>query len=270
VSVGEVSNTCEPEEGDAIKYAYQHDVIVVSATGNEGGAVSSPANCPGALAIGGTDRNFQPWSKSNSGPEVAFTGAAADTVQESLNGTQLLHGSGTSDASAIVSGTFALLRAHFPKMSARDVITHALHTVHNGLGKFGVRIDDKRGYGEILPYFAMTYPVAKNASNPIYDAWEKELGPASTDGTGSDSDGGGSGASSSSAPGGSGPHGITVARGPNDDSGSSSSVGLIAGIGGGAVLVIIVGLILARARSRRAAHATYPPAGYPPSGPPPR
>jgi subtilase family protein len=245
--------SCNPDEGAAVKYAYQHNVIVVASAGNEATSVSTPANCPGALAVGGTDVNFNPWSRTNFGPEVAFTGAAADTVQESLNGTELRHGSGTSDATAIVSGSLALIRAHFPDMSARDIVTRAIHTVHNGTGKFGVRIDDKRGYGQILPYFAMTYPVPANASNPIYDAWAKKLGPATPE------------PSDSGSPPGSTPskHGITAQPGPHAGTSNNSSLGLMLGIAAAALVVLaVIGAVL-RARRRPPAN---PPSWNP--GPP--
>jgi subtilase family protein len=258
VSLGQ-AGSCDPDEGAAVKYAYQHDVIVVASAGNEAAPVSSPANCPGALAVGGTDVNFNPWSRTNFGPEVAFTGAAADTVQESLNGTELQHGSGTSDATAIVSGTFALIRAHFPKLSARDIVTRALWNVHNGpRAELGQRIDDHLGYGEILPWHAMHDPLPTGASNPIYDAWTKKLGPATPQSSSS--------GSGSSSPAGSTPsnHGITVGPGPHAGTSSNSSLGLILGIGA-AVVAVVVGVIVVIFRSRRRPPATTPPWG---PGPP--
>lgn len=267
-----VGGACDDVESSAVKYAYQHDVIVVAAAGNQSGPVMSPANCPGALAIGGVDRMFNPWSGSNHGPEVDFSAAAADTVQETLNGTELLHASGTSDAAAIVSGEFALIRAHFPHMSAREIVTRAIHTAHNGIGKqyLGKRVDDTRGYGEVLPYFAMTLSVPATASNPIYDGWAKKLGPPTPNGSGSDSSGSDSRGPASNRDGGApaapssrAPSGIVGAK---SSSSGGSNAGLIGGIAAAAVVVLLVaGLLLVRQRRARHATSAPPSSGVPPA-----
>jgi hypothetical protein len=247
--------SCDPTEGDAIKYAYQHDVIVVAASGNDGTAVSSPANCPGALAIGGIDANFKPWSGSSSGPEVDFVGAAAGIVSETLDGTELTNSNGTSDATAIVAGTFALIRSHFPTMSARDVVTRALYNVHNGPATdFGQRIDDKLGYGEILPWHAMHDALPAGPSNPIYDAWATKLGPPTptTSSTPASTPPVTSPGGSQTSP---TPAGITAARSHNADSGGTSTGAVIGIVAGVIVVAAIAGGLFLRSRGRRAPRA---------------
>ena len=247
--------SCDPDEGAAVKYAYQHDVPVVASTGNVGQAVGSPANCPGAIAVGGIDAQFRPWRLTNYGPQTDFVGAADNLPQESNSGTKITGGSGTSAATAIVAATFALIKAHFPDYTQRELLVRATNNVHNGTGKFGVRIDDKLGYGEILPYFAMTFHLAPNAPNPIYDAWEKALGPPTGAGSSpppSSSIPPSSGPASTSAPEGPTHGGITVA-GKSEDSGSSA--GVIIGVVV-AVLVVagVAGFFVVRSR-RGASHS---------------
>ncbi|WP_375500243.1 S8 family serine peptidase [uncultured Jatrophihabitans sp.] len=172
--------SCPTVLAQAIRHAYDRDVIVVAAAGEPAGPVSAPANCPGALAISAVDSAIKPWTKTASGPEVAFAAPGYGLVNELL--TNKLYGpdplnSGTSQAAAIASGTFALLRAEFPSESARQIVTRALYNTHNGLGEkyFGTRADDYLGYGMILPRYALTDPLPANARNPIYDQWAKDF-----------------------------------------------------------------------------------------------
>lgn len=59
VSVGG-TNACTAIEGEAVVSAYRHDAIVVASAGDNPGMVDSPANCPGAIAVGGVDAAFAP------------------------------------------------------------------------------------------------------------------------------------------------------------------------------------------------------------------
>ncbi|HEY3631330.1 MAG TPA: S8 family serine peptidase [Jatrophihabitantaceae bacterium] len=250
---------CPEDQGAAIQYAYDHNVIVVAAAGNEHDAVSSPANCAGALAVTANDRNFRPWSGANDGPELAFTCEGVNLPEESLTGKQLPGVSGTSGAAALVSGTFALLRAHFPKLSARDIVTRALYNVHNGLPGHNTltKKAEGLGYGEILPDRALTQPLPAHASNPIYDHWEGLLGkPSATAGSSPSSSESGSGSAPSS-------HsttqvsGIPAAHGTGG--GGSSNTGVIIGGVIGAVIVIGgISLLLARRSGRRSANPGFP------------
>ena len=160
VSLGQQSS-CSATVASALKYAYQHNVLVVVSAGDSAGPVFSPANCPGALAVSGVDAAIKPWTKSASGPETAFAAPAYGLINELLNNT--LDGpsavdSGTSASAAMVSGTFALLWSKFPHDTARQIVTRALYNVHNGVGDkaFGTRVSNSLGYGMILPRYALT------------------------------------------------------------------------------------------------------------------
>ena len=75
LSLGAVSE-CDAAERASIVYAYRHDVIVVASAGDAPGPVATPANCPGALAMGGVDSAFQPWTQTPAGPEIDFVAPA--------------------------------------------------------------------------------------------------------------------------------------------------------------------------------------------------
>ncbi len=253
MSVGDSSATCSsPQLRAATIYAYQHDVISVAAAGNDGVAnTGSPANCPGVLTISAVDRNSRPWARTNYGPNVDFASAGVDTVQETLQGRQLSGGNGTSDATAIAAGVFALLRARFPAESARTIVTRALRNVANGIGggikANGRRVDDRLGYGQILPYYALK-DIAPPASarNPIYDAWAREIGPPTP------------GASASPGPSGSAPSraGTATSSVPpaaTSPTPSSSNTGLVAGVIGAVVVVAIGTAVLWLRLGRRRA-----------------
>lgn len=51
-------------------------------------------------------------------------------------------------------------------------MTRAFWSVHNGAGValVGDRVNDKIGYGEILPYEALSGNVPADFPNPIYDS----------------------------------------------------------------------------------------------------
>ncbi|MFI9647856.1 type VII secretion-associated serine protease mycosin [Streptomyces sp. NPDC052040] len=143
---------------DAIAYAEDHDVIVVAGSGNDGfSAVSDPAALPGVVSVGAVDRNANLWGDSNKGKGLALTAPGADIVgadPTQSNGYGV--GSGTSDATAFVSGAAALVRAKFPNLTAGQVINRLIKSAtfanHKGLKA----PDEEYGYGIVRPYSALT------------------------------------------------------------------------------------------------------------------
>src|SRR5205807_1870153 len=70
-----------------------------------------------------------------------------------------------------------LIWSHFPGESARQIVTRAMYTAHNGLGAKvrATRANDHIGFGQILPYFGVTVNPPANTSNPIFDAWDRQF-----------------------------------------------------------------------------------------------
>ena len=118
----------------AAEAAYRNGIVVVAAAGNEGGRVRvlSPAYNPVVLAVGAVDQAKEPLTASdftNGGllkPDIwapgehilglrvpgSFLDARFPTARV---GTRLFRGSGTSQATAVVSGSAALLAAAHPE-----------------------------------------------------------------------------------------------------------------------------------------------------------
>ncbi|WP_081884035.1 type VII secretion-associated serine protease mycosin [Micromonospora parva] len=159
-----------PQEASAIKYALDHDVVVVGSAGNTANGrntVSSPANTPGVIAVTGTTKGGKFWSGSVRGPE-AVVAAPGDSVYNITNEAGYGWGDGTSDSSAIVSGLAALIRAKYPDLSAPSVINRIIRTARDA-GPSGR--DPQYGFGVIDPMKALTANVPPVTSNPL-------LGPA--------------------------------------------------------------------------------------------
>ncbi len=258
ISLSGQDGGCPAALQSAVDYAVQHDVIVDAGTGNSAQTpVGSPANCIGALGIGGTSdaKAFTAWPEESAGPELDFV-APADHMRDLLLTNQLTDpvAKGTSISTALVSGTFALLRSRFPHDSARQIVTRALYNVHNGFrgNVFAKRIDDRLGYGEILPSFALTDAPPRNAVNPLYDAIERHL------------------KSTSSTPASSAPA-ASSSGAPSSSSGSKSSTGLSTGalvgiVAGVVVVVLLVVVVVARSRRRPPVRPYGPPGSYGPPG----
>jgi serine protease len=119
-------------------------VIVVSAGNDEGLGVSTPANCPGVIAVAGVRNVGTKVGFSNIGPEVAIAAPGGNCINVGVNdaclypiltttnaGTQGPAGSaysdsfdisvGTSFSAPLVSGTAALMLSANPALTAAQV-----------------------------------------------------------------------------------------------------------------------------------------------------
>jgi subtilisin family serine protease len=89
------------------------------------------------------------------GPEVVLAAPAVDIVSPSRSG-RYGTGTGTSDATAILAGAAALVRAKFPTLSAEEVI-HRLTATAIDKGPPGR--DNEYGYGVVDLVAALTKEV---------------------------------------------------------------------------------------------------------------
>ncbi len=95
----------------AVDYAWQHDVVLVAAVGNDASAGATyPAGDAGVMGVSATDVGDQLWPSSNTGPDVFLAAPGADILTTARNGGYETI-SGTSAAAAYVAGAAALLRA---------------------------------------------------------------------------------------------------------------------------------------------------------------
>ncbi|MBO2456599.1 S8 family serine peptidase [Actinomadura violacea] len=177
----EIPHQCPKKLLDTTAYAIDHDVVLVSSSGNDGKTINSPeapGSCPGVVAVGGIDSNLRTWERTQRQPYVAVAAPATGSVVVGRDDKVYADAEGTSGAAALVSGAVALIRAHNPNMSARTVVQRLLATA---LPVNKPIPDQATGYGAIRIAHAMDtakYPVPANAPNPVYNRFDQLRGAA--------------------------------------------------------------------------------------------
>lgn len=152
--------------GAALSYAVDvKDAVVVTAAGNVGGSGQCPAQnttpqpmvtvSPGwyddyVLTVASVGADGEPSAFSLNGPwvDVAAHGEAVVSIDPDGDGlVDAIPGasgpvpiSGTSYATPVVSGLVALVRARFPRMSARQVMAKIEATAHKPAGGWNVQV----------------------------------------------------------------------------------------------------------------------------------
>ncbi|MBB1261240.1 S8 family serine peptidase [Streptomyces alkaliterrae] len=153
MSIG--AESIKPEEEEALAYAANKDVLVVSSSGNEG-RVNYPARMGSVVAVGAIDEAGNIWEDSSGGRQVMLS-APGDYITAAAVIEPYREFAGTSYASAYVSGAAALLRAKFPNLTAGQIVNRLTKTA-----LLPDRIDapdghdSYYGYGMIRPYRALT------------------------------------------------------------------------------------------------------------------
>ncbi|MCF1596630.1 type VII secretion-associated serine protease mycosin [Streptomyces muensis] len=229
LSFADPSAVPDSKGAEAIDYALQHDVVVVSGTGNDGiTGVEYPAKLPGMVAVGAIDESLKVWKKSNFGPGVTLAApgvniARADTTESS----GYAEGSGVSDATAYVSATAALVRAKYPDLTAGQVINRLIKSA-TFLDEDVKKVPDEQyGYGIIRPYAALTKDIPKGPKQgPL-----AQSSPSTSTNSGAASD-----------------DNDSTSQVAKKKKSSSGSILLIAGIAGA---VVVLGILFAVIRSRR-------------------
>ncbi|MBW6433160.1 S8 family serine peptidase [Actinoplanes hulinensis] len=141
----------------AVAAAVAADAVVVAGTGNdwENLRLGYPAALPEVLAVGAVDKQGKHAKFSLTGPEVRICAPGVDIATTGKN-NKYEKADGTSEATAIVSGAAALVRAKFPDLSAAEVI-HRLTATADDNGPPGR--DDQCGYGVLNVVKALTAEV---------------------------------------------------------------------------------------------------------------
>ncbi len=135
----------DPLFHDIIKAAQGKGVIMVAAVGNQGSKkpVAFPAAYDEVIASTATDSKNRLYRHANRGGQVAFAAPGVGIlVAKKKRGFGLM--SGTSVATAFISGAIALLLQSNPQLKATDIIERLSSTSHD-LGAKGR--DNKFGYG---------------------------------------------------------------------------------------------------------------------------
>ena len=74
------TQSCSAAYQDVVAQMTALNIVVVAAAGNEGLAVTSPANCPGVVAVGGVRHAGTKVGYSNLGPDVTLSAPAGNCV----------------------------------------------------------------------------------------------------------------------------------------------------------------------------------------------
>ncbi|MEO3888203.1 S8 family serine peptidase [Nonomuraea sp. B5E05] len=122
------------QERAAIRYAISKGVVLVAAAGNHGdnkidgdfAPYSYPAAFPGVVSVGATDRRLRRAAFSNRNSSVLVSAPGVDIMGAGPGGEYWV-GRGTSQATALVSGVAALIKAKYPDMSP-PLVARALST----------------------------------------------------------------------------------------------------------------------------------------------
>ncbi|NIK67551.1 MULTISPECIES: S8 family peptidase [unclassified Paenibacillus] len=107
---------------DAIKYAYDHDVVMVAASGNDNtDRPGYPAAYPEVFAVAATDAGKNKASFSNYGDYIDVA-APGDSIASTYPGSQYAALSGTSMASPHVAALAGLIRSINPDLNNEEVM----------------------------------------------------------------------------------------------------------------------------------------------------
>jgi type VII secretion-associated serine protease mycosin len=146
----------DPEDRKAIAYAINKGVVVISAVGNDGdkgqrfddnghAPYSFPASYPGVIAVAATDTGHNRARFSNRNYSVLLAAPGVSIPAAAPDGAYYLT-DGTSNATALVSGIAALIRARYrdlpPALVAQALLAS---TRYNPSGGY----DPAVGFGEV-------------------------------------------------------------------------------------------------------------------------
>lgn len=131
---------------DAIKYAFDKDVVLISASGNDNTEQPGyPAAYPEVLAVAATDAHKQKASFSNYGNYIGVT-APGVNIASTYPTSQYAALSGTSMSSPHVAALAGLVRSISPLLRNTEV----MDIIRNSAEDLGTRGKDKYyGYGQI-------------------------------------------------------------------------------------------------------------------------
>ncbi|MFI6152044.1 type VII secretion-associated serine protease mycosin [Kitasatospora sp. NPDC051170] len=144
----------------AVAAARAKGVLVVASVGNDaqkGNPVEIPAALPGVVGVGAADRDGTATDESGYGPQVAFVAPGKDLIAACTAPSGYCRSHGTSDATALVSASAALVWSAHPEWTANQVLRVLIDTADGPKG--GPARTDRLGYGSVRPWIALTAPI---------------------------------------------------------------------------------------------------------------
>ncbi|MGW6912840.1 S8 family serine peptidase [Kitasatospora sp. NPDC054939] len=268
---------------NAVAHANAKGALVVASVGNsadKGNLAEYPGALGPVLGVGAVDRDANVASFSQVGPQVDLVAPGADIYGACASESGYCKGNGTSDSTALVSASAALVWSVHPDWTANQVARVLINTA--GKPADGSTRNELIGFGAVRPRIALTEPGDPGPAdvNPLVAAAASGAPSAPAPG-GSTAPGAkptaapSASASAAPVPGGQQPTSAPVAQ-PKADEEAGSSLPIVAGVAGAVVVVAVVVFLVLRRRSAagRAAATDGPsappavpvPAGYPAGG----
>ncbi|WP_316526606.1 S8 family serine peptidase [Kitasatospora brasiliensis] len=246
-------------------------VLVFASVGNgadKGNLVEYPGALPGVVGVGASDQNGTVTAESDRGPQVVFIAPGMDVISACTSSTGYCKSHGTSDSTALVSASAALVWSVHKDWTANQVLRVLINTA--GKPNDGSSRNDSVGYGAVRPRIALTNPGDPGPADvsPL---------PAAAAPTPAASPSASAPASASAAPAPVETPTEVAAGAPSAQpkaegaSGSSSALPIVAGVAAGLVLVAGAVVVVVRRRRKPVAQPPVPvqePMGAAPPPPP--
>jgi type VII secretion-associated serine protease mycosin len=174
INVSVTTNSNAPELASAVTFALRHGSVIVAAGGNDEGQENCrgpcyPASYPGVLSVGAVAQDGSLVSFSNPHSHVAVTAPGVDITSTAPGGYSVNNLSGTSFATAFVSGVAALVRSRYPSLSVPEVVDRIEETADGsaGPGTGDGLVDPLQAVTGILPPAAAQSPSPAPRPQPV-------------------------------------------------------------------------------------------------------
>lgn len=106
---------------ESIQRAIDQGIVVVASSGDYGTPdMMFPANMENVISVGAIDRNGKIWIDSNAENKVDINAPGVDVTAIDLSGKEFVS-SGTSQATALISGYVALMKEHDPNITLDEI-----------------------------------------------------------------------------------------------------------------------------------------------------
>ncbi|HEX5594627.1 MAG TPA: type VII secretion-associated serine protease mycosin [Micromonosporaceae bacterium] len=153
---------------EAVEYARKHDVVLIAAAGNQQSdeqrnQPAYPAGYETVIAVAGIDEQGQHVESSISGDYIDVAAPGIRIQGPAPQGSGYRTETGTSFATAYVSGVAALIRSRHPDLSADEVAERIKFTADSPPEGRNALV----GYGVVNPYRAVTASLGSRPNPPI-------------------------------------------------------------------------------------------------------
>ena len=273
ISQGGPASSFSAEEVGEFKAALAHasskGSLVVASAGNSaqaGNPVEYPSALPTIVATAAVDQNGTVTDESERGKQVDIAAPGKDIFVPCTGPSGYCKTHGTSDASAIVSASAALLFSAHPDWTPNQVLRVLINTA--GKPASGAARTDELGFGIVRPRVALATPgdpgpadvsplagqldgdpvASPAATAPSADPTKAPSAPAESPAAG---------APATSAAPGEGSDPVTTPGTQSADGGDSSSSNIVWIIGGSVIgVAVLLGVVVAIVAARRRSAAT--------------